>query len=99
MRAIPETETARECGPFERAAEGTRTLDLLHGNRLGGRASLPVSPANRKVQRRSVRYRSPQIAAISAGFPEPIRNERTPWGRVDVALSRLVSRQLLYPPV
>jgi hypothetical protein len=31
VRAIPKTKTARECGPFERAAEGTRTLDLLHG--------------------------------------------------------------------
>src|SRR3954447_21742007 len=28
---FPESQKARKRGPFEQAAEGTRTLDLLHG--------------------------------------------------------------------
>ena len=43
----PERRKARRSGPFWRAAEGTRTLDLLHGKSLGSACEPRELPANR----------------------------------------------------
>ena len=52
-----ETQKARKRGPFGEAAEGTRTLDLLHGKWLGGVGRWPELPANR--HKIGLRYVSP----------------------------------------
>src|SRR3954470_23042809 len=46
-RLSSETQKARKRGPSERAAEGTRTLDLLHGNWPSTPLCRYEMPANR----------------------------------------------------
>jgi hypothetical protein len=75
-RQLPTSDNAR----FRiEAAEGTRTLVLLHGKRDCCWGAVPFVPANRLYfgvrQAQCSEFGCPQIRRIPSGFPEPIRNE------------------------
>src|SRR5437763_7900491 len=63
---------------FFQAAEGARTLDLLHGKQVGPRARSSFLPANHELwiwtQSEAHLPGCAQIRPRSAGFSESIRN-------------------------
>jgi hypothetical protein len=68
-RSPPRCRRGPWAGPFEEAAEGTRTLDLLHGKRFVASSKLALCLQMRGFYRLWRARRSSQLGCFSREFP------------------------------